>query len=72
MRFLDYLQAPLKRDNMRWLTNNVVGKKYKGKKITNAVFDDKKGTMVRFWVRDRGKIKEFRPIPKDELIKVLK
>ena len=72
MRFLDYLKIPLKKNAMEWLADNVVDKKYKGKKITNAVFDNKEGTMVRFWVKDRGKIKEIRPIPKNELLRLLK
>lgn len=72
MRFFDYLKIPLNKADMEWLMNNVVGKKYKGKKITNAVFDDKKGTMIRFWVKDRGKTTQIRPISKDKLIKAIK
>jgi hypothetical protein len=60
--------------DLDWLGDNVFDKKYKGQKIINAVYDDKAGTMIKFWVRDpkTKKIKEIRPIPKDELIKVLK
>jgi hypothetical protein len=69
MRFGDYLQEKL---DMSWITDNIMGKTYKGQKIINAVYDDKEGKMIRFWTKDKGKTKEFRPIPKDELIKVLK
>ena len=69
MKFGEYLQEKI---DMQWLIDNVTGKKYKGMVITNSVFDDKEGTMVRFWVKDKGKIKEIRPIPKDELMRVLK
>jgi phosphorylcholine metabolism protein LicD len=55
-----------------FLTDKIIDKKYKGMKITNAVYDDKAGTMIKFWVEDKGKIKEIRPIPKDELVRVLK
>jgi hypothetical protein len=58
--------------DMGWLADNVTGKKYKGMKIVNCVYDDKEGNMVKFWVDDKGKKKEIRPIPKDELVKVLK
>jgi hypothetical protein len=71
MKFGDYLKE---RFDMDFLINNVTGKKYKGMEITNSVYDDDKGTMIKFWVKDpkTKKIKEIRPIPKDELIKVLK
>jgi hypothetical protein len=71
MRFRNYLQE---KTDVRWITDNVMGKKYKGMEITNAVFDDKEDKMVKFWVRDpkTKKLKEIRPIPRDELIKVLK
>jgi hypothetical protein len=72
MRFGDYLQEKV---DMKWLTANVLGKKYKGMKITKVrrVHDDPED-MVRFWVKDpkTKKLKEIRPIPKDELMKVLK
>ena len=60
--------------DMKWLGDNVVGKKYKGMEIINAVFDDKEDKMVKFWVRDSktNKPKEIRPIPRNELVKVLK
>lgn len=60
--------------DMDWLADNVIGKKYKGMEILNAVYDDKAGNMVRFWIKDSKtkKPKEIRPLPKDELIKVLK
>jgi hypothetical protein len=60
--------------DMKWLGDNVVDKKYKGMVIINAVFDDKEDKMIKFWVRDpkTNKPKEIRPIPKDELVKVLK
>ncbi len=71
MKFENYLQEKV---DMQWLIDNVTGKKYKGMEITNSVYDDKAGTMIKFWVRDpkTKKLKEIRPIPKDELIKVLK
>ena len=69
MKFGNYLQEKV---DMQWLIDNVTGKKYKGMVITNSVFDDKEGTMVRFWVKDKGKIKEIRPVPKDDLIRMLK
>jgi len=59
----------LEKLDLDWLADNVIGKKYKGKKIINAVYDDKKGEMVRFWLEDKT---EIRPIPKKELIKVLR
>jgi hypothetical protein len=68
MRFGDYLQEKV---DMQWLADNVIGKTYKGQKIINAVYDRKKDG-IRFWTKDKGKTKEFRPIPKDELVKVLK
>jgi len=58
--------------DMKWLSDNVTGKKYKGMKIINSVYDEKDPNKVRFWVDDKGKKKEIRPIPKDELVKVLK
>lgn len=60
--------------DMKWLGDNVVGKMYKGMEIVNAVFDDKEDKMVKFWIRDpkTKKLKEIRPIPRDELVKVLK
>ena len=60
--------------DMKWLGDNVVGKKYKGMEIINAVFDDKEDKMVKFWIRDSktNKPKEIRPIPREELVKVLK
>jgi len=71
MRFKDYLQE---KTDMKWLGDNVVGKKYKGMEIINAVFDDKEDKMVKFWVKDSKtkKPKEIRPISRDELVKVLK
>jgi len=71
MKFGNYLQEKV---DMQWLIDNVTGKKYKGMVITNSVYDDKEGTMIKFWVRDpkTKKIKEIRPIPKDELVRVLK
>ena len=58
--------------DMKWLSDNVIGKKYKNKEVINAVYDDKEGNMVRFWIGKKGDTKEIRPIPKNELVKVLK
>ncbi len=69
MKFKDYLQEKV---DMQWLSDNVIGKKYKGKEIINAIYDDKKGEMIRFWVGKKGDTTEIRPIAKDELVKVLK
>ena len=66
MKFENYLKEKL---DMDWLADNIIGKKYKGKKIINAVYSDKKGEMIRFWLEDKTKVD---PIPKDELLKRLK
>jgi hypothetical protein len=60
--------------DMDFLTDKIIGKKYKGQEIINAVYDDKAGTMIRFWIGKKGKGNqtEIRPIPKDELVKVLR
>ncbi len=70
MKIRQFLNEKL---DMDWLADNVIGKIYKNRKIVNAVYDDKKGEMIRFWVEDKGKKPiEVRPIPKDELVKVLR
>ena len=57
-----------------WIGDNILDKKYKGMVVVNAVYADKEGTTIKFWVRDpkTKKITEVRPMPKKELLKVLK
>lgn len=71
MKIKEYLLEKMDTD---WIGDNVLDKTYKGMKIVNAVYDKKKPDNIRFWVRDpkTKEIKEIRPIPKDELVKVLK